>query len=191
MNNINELIERAHAQAKAMGWWDTERNIGELLMLIVSECGEALEAHRSGKRANLQGALPISELPSQTGDNTQSDFQALFKLYIKDTFEDELADIVIRIADYAGFMGYELHVPKKVELIRFVKNDNVGESLFGIVRSISSVRMLGVDSDETRLSAAVIGCFSLANMMNADLWKHIDLKLKYNLTRGKKHGKAY
>ena len=51
---INELIQVAHADAKAKGWWDEERNIGEALMLIVSECGEALEAHRNGRMGDLQ-----------------------------------------------------------------------------------------------------------------------------------------
>lgn len=46
---INELIAKAHGAAKAKGFWDKERNTSELLMLIVSECGEALEAHRKGK----------------------------------------------------------------------------------------------------------------------------------------------
>lgn len=27
---INELIQIAHADAKAKGWWDEERNLGEL-----------------------------------------------------------------------------------------------------------------------------------------------------------------
>lgn len=61
---INELIQVAHADAKAKGWWDEERNLGEALMLIVSECGEALEAHRNGRvitTAPLQPTgIPVS-----------------------------------------------------------------------------------------------------------------------------------
>src|SRR5690606_17972671 len=39
---------------KAKGFWDNERNIGELLMLVVSELGEAIEAHRKGFYGSTQ-----------------------------------------------------------------------------------------------------------------------------------------
>jgi len=42
---INELVERAHANAKEKGFWDEPRETGTLLMLIVSEVTEALDAH--------------------------------------------------------------------------------------------------------------------------------------------------
>lgn len=57
--NVNDLIQRAHGDAIKNGWWDEERNTGELLMLIVSECGEALEAHRSGK---VMATTPIQPI---------------------------------------------------------------------------------------------------------------------------------
>lgn len=43
---INELGKEAYQIAKNKGFWDKNRNIGELLMLTTSELGEALEAHR-------------------------------------------------------------------------------------------------------------------------------------------------
>lgn len=44
--DINTLIELAHENAKAKGFWDNKRNTGELLMLVVTELSEAMEAHR-------------------------------------------------------------------------------------------------------------------------------------------------
>lgn len=35
-----------HQLAVEKGFWDTPRNFGECLMLVVSELGEAIEAHR-------------------------------------------------------------------------------------------------------------------------------------------------
>ncbi len=46
MTTIKEWIEACHALAKYKGFWDQERNVGELLMLVVSELSEALEAYR-------------------------------------------------------------------------------------------------------------------------------------------------
>ncbi len=47
--NINTLCNLSHQNAKDKGFWDKERNIGELLMLITSELAEALEAHRKSR----------------------------------------------------------------------------------------------------------------------------------------------
>jgi NTP pyrophosphatase (non-canonical NTP hydrolase) len=43
---INEYIEVCHSIAKEKGWWDEERNDGELIALMHSELSEALEAMR-------------------------------------------------------------------------------------------------------------------------------------------------
>ena len=192
---IDELIKKAHAQAKSMGWWDEPRNTGELLMLIVSECGEALEAHRSGRMGDLQQFdARYPERNCQLSEEaSMSLFRNAFEDYIKVSFSDELADIVIRIADLAGAHVLSLPVPDKVEQLAGVfSHKNVGNALLGVVRSVSSVGNFdNTASDEERLAAAIIGVFSIAADHNIDLWRHIELKLAYNLTRGRKHGKAY
>jgi NTP pyrophosphatase (non-canonical NTP hydrolase) len=44
---IDWFIRTCHAIAKKKGWWDTERNDGELIALMHSELSEALEAMRN------------------------------------------------------------------------------------------------------------------------------------------------
>jgi NTP pyrophosphatase (non-canonical NTP hydrolase) len=51
--SINEMAEAVYDNAKKHGWWDTQRNIPELLCLIHSEVSEALEAYRNDDFANL------------------------------------------------------------------------------------------------------------------------------------------
>lgn len=43
---LNLHIELCHKAAKDKGFWDNERNVGEMLMLITTELAEAMEAHR-------------------------------------------------------------------------------------------------------------------------------------------------
>ena len=50
----NELSEICHAIAVEKGFWDEERNIGEALMLIVTELSEAMEAYRKQDYTNFR-----------------------------------------------------------------------------------------------------------------------------------------
>ena len=51
---INEMCEICHGIAKEKGFWDEERNIGEALMLIVTEVGEAMEGYRKENHENFR-----------------------------------------------------------------------------------------------------------------------------------------
>lgn len=46
---FNDTAERIHGTARAHGFWSEGRNMGEMLMLAVSELAEALESHRDGE----------------------------------------------------------------------------------------------------------------------------------------------
>ncbi|UGQ45100.1 nucleoside triphosphate pyrophosphohydrolase family protein [Massilia endophytica] len=83
------LNQQCHGAAVHAGWWNApatgrrlERNVGETLMLIVSEVAEGMEGHRKG--------LKDDKLPA------------------RDMLEVELADAVIRIFDLAGALGYDV-----------------------------------------------------------------------------------
>jgi NTP pyrophosphatase (non-canonical NTP hydrolase) len=101
---LNQSAQIIFQNNKAKGFWDNERNVGELLMLVTSELGEAMEAHRKG---NFTPDL-------LKGSNHT---QKAFKENIKDTFEDEIADAVIRLLDLSAGLGIDLewHIRSKVE----------------------------------------------------------------------------
>jgi len=80
---IGKLQEKVHRIAVEHGWWDNQRSTGEALMLIVTELAEAMEAYRIG--------------------NPQSDVIPGFS-----RLEEELADVIIRVLDFAGGTGLDL-----------------------------------------------------------------------------------
>ncbi len=55
--SLKELCQICHAVAVEKGFWDEKRNIGEALMLIVTELAEAMEAHRHQDDANFKEEL--------------------------------------------------------------------------------------------------------------------------------------
>lgn len=88
---INEMVEQAHANSKAKGWWDEQMGaeklradrviatIPEKLALIHSEVSEALEEYRHGRMNTT-----IREDGKPEG------------------FWTEIADILIRCGDLSG-----------------------------------------------------------------------------------------
>lgn len=97
---INELSRQIHQNAKDKGFYDNPRNIGEMLALIHSEVSEALECDRKKKT--------ISHDPDYVAGLEGERFKDSFERFIKDTFEDELADIMIRVMDLAEHKSVDL-----------------------------------------------------------------------------------
>jgi len=79
----DEMTTQVHENAKDKGWWESTRNDGETLCLIHAEVSEALEALRAGNLASMKAA-GFSQV------------------------EEELADVVIRIMDYAAGKGLDV-----------------------------------------------------------------------------------
>ena len=54
---IKQWCELCHSIAKEKGFWDQERNIGEALMLTVTELAEAMEGYRHQDHDNFREEL--------------------------------------------------------------------------------------------------------------------------------------
>ena len=116
---MEQLIKKAHEMAKEKGFWETERNVSELLMLIVSELAEALEALRKDHYADkgvVKDLLQDLEL-NKTDEEfviKALEFKVKFDEGVKSSFEDEIADVAIRLFDLCGGLGIDLQ--KHIEL---------------------------------------------------------------------------
>lgn len=115
--NINTLIELSHATAKEKGFWDSERNLPELLMLTVSELSEALEALRKEHKSSPD--IVTSLYNSYVEDPHPMDIETFkneFQNHVKNSFEDEIADTAIRLFDLCGGLGIDLetHILLKI-----------------------------------------------------------------------------
>ena len=194
--NLNDLAQQIHANAKAKGFWDEPRNTGEVFMLIVSELGEALEAHRIGKRVGESIDFGV------WGIMVDGHFKQSFEREVKDTFEDEISDVVIRILDWCAYKNIGVSVSDRLSDFQVSEYDRVGDVLMDVNQCLcmacTNQRSVDfVDSERNReaveecVNDALIICFKLADAQGFDLMRHIELKMKYNATRERLHGKKY
>jgi len=172
IEQLNELSKKAHETAVEQGFYDVLPTTEQSILLILSECSEALEADRKGRYVNIE--LFSRHLKTIS-------FKDSFEHDIKDTFEDELADICIRLLDYVGFKGYEIRKPKTPICFR-----NKFSFLFGVSEII-----INIMHDATNLHGALYSIIDYCMNNNINIAKHIELKMKYNKLREYKNGKAY
>jgi len=118
---LNELAKRIYENAKNKGFYDDNgaTNIGERLCLIHGEVSEALEADRKNNYCNLIAFLHRMEALHASYNNVpdaykEADFYTRFEKHVKNSFEDEMADIIIRVLDMCAFKGIDIE--KHIEL---------------------------------------------------------------------------
>lgn len=189
--NFNELARKAFENARQKGFHDVSYTDMHYLMLVVCELAEAVEADRNGKRAERK------EYERLVNECEELLRPHLFEMYIKDTVEDELADAVIRLLDYAGMKG--LMIPEDFvtkQNLELTMNSCWGKSLRYFLRTfaervyarcINELYESGKDNPEN----VVYNIFVIAELYEIDLIWFIREKMKYNETREVLHGKSY
>ena len=87
MSQIKELCREAHETAKEKGWYDKEVTVSDFISNTHAELSEAFEEYRAGR--------PLKEIRVDKNGKPEG-------------FPVELADDIIRIADFCGLHGIDL-----------------------------------------------------------------------------------
>lgn len=162
---LSEMAVQVH-HANAKWWKDLEtgaplnRNVGELLMLTVSELAEAMEGHRKN--------LADDKLPHRS------------------MIEVELADAVIRLLDICG----GLHLPvEDLEIRPEALSANVAENLLAITCVLTHAYQTYLFEPNNRIGftyyieEAIQTIEMLAEHLQLDVWAAYEEKMAYNSVR--------
>ena len=179
-STLTQLRGEAYKNAMEKGFHDEEYPDEHWLMLIVCEIAEAVEADRNDMK--MWRRSRGYEKAMKSGVKPEMAFEA----YVKDTVEDEIADVVIRILDYMGLKGVRIPDGMTYLVSRLQDKEVYGRSdfaaaIYPLVRTVDGWDVL-------RMLATVL---AFCKDREIDILKHVRLKMDYNKTRPRLHGKFY
>lgn len=183
--DLNKLRDHAYKTACEHGFHDKEHSDKHWLMLVISEIGEAINADRKNKHAD------IKYFKEHDAENSTA-FKYYFETCIKDTIEDELADIVIRLFDLAGLRNIDLKTVQRMYEANEHKDhqeffdDGFLSVMYSIVKCITNDT-----PTESKVCVCMISIICVAYHYHIDIFQHIEWKMRYNELRPRLNGKEY
>lgn len=198
MKNLNELSKRVHDNAVMHGWWNEQLSNEHYLMLIITEIAEMVEADRKGNDARIRHAEAQRRLPNKqkckyTEElnrvfyNDCTRFIEAFEKHIKDTIQDEMADVFIRLLDLAASLGIDFDKFTKMHYHRAFGRFSFTDNAFALTKGLCRENI----NIFKRIQFGVEYVKNWAIELGVDFEWHVKMKMKYNTTRPFKHGKRY
>lgn len=190
---LSKLQQQVWKIARSKGWHEKRFSPFHWLCLVMTELSEAVEADRKNRRAKTSDFEEVfckmkKEYHSETDSIVYKNFSLAYKTNfslaynqcIKDSVEEEFADIVIRLLDIAcEFYGEGMKwQDREVTVSTFC---TFSEKAFYFVRQI-------LDYDMAALSHSIAYMYQWAEQEGINLDKQIEWKMKYNEFRPYKHG---
>lgn len=177
IEQLKKWAKKIHNNAIKKGFYDRSNEKlfeNHQVYEIVKEIAEFHEAYKKGR-------LTPSDVYLQDYAEEIGKEKDLFDALVKDTYQDELADIVIRSLDYLEHKGDS----------QYIHDFNISDL------EITDYSISAICSDLSRsaldfnIGDLIIGVNYLSDLLNVDLLWHIEAKMAYNATREKLHGKNF
>lgn len=186
---LNTLKERTYKIAADHGFHNNIKPDIYWLGLVMSEAGEAINADRKVKYADVKEyEIYVSK---------EFSFSTLFEKYIKDSIEDEVADIVIRLLDFAGMKKYELAITQRehdiaAHSLSTIDKYTLSGFFFDLVGFLYEAFDIGFLATGVNNTICILAdCFKKITNNDKDLWWFVDKKMAYNEIRPMLNGKKY
>lgn len=182
--DLNKLRDQAYKSACEHGFHDETYSISHYLCLIISELMEAVEADRKRDHADMDA------YEKYEGRIT---FEENFVRHIKNTVEDELADACIRILDMFGAVNWysSTDINKVIDWLGSRPEDFPDSDFLFTEKIYSLVYDMTMTHSPIHMVLILKRIFILADSLGIDIERHIELKMQYNQSRPRLHGKKY
>jgi len=193
------LIEASHTLGKDRGFWEKEKDLREEILYILSNVGDIAKAVKKGRKAdwtNYEASINTLDRKEYL-DPKEIEFskKEYFKTYIKDSFEDEIANVILRITDIMG--GKKINITEvnpwiapceHTELNYFFRNVKPTEEFTGntprfLNEAIHICMFHSTEDKDYGLSHILFYLGSIIEFYDIDIEKHLIKKIEYNRTR--------
>ena len=106
--SLNELARQINQNARDHGFWEADRNFGEMIALAHSELSEALEEHRAGRPAEYHSHSKCPAVHPLKGGNFAPVEIKIIRSCKPEGVAVELADCIIRCLDTMHSLGVDI-----------------------------------------------------------------------------------
>lgn len=176
---LNRLRDEAYATACDKGFHDEKKSDEHHLMLVITEIAEAVQADRKGRRADRE------RYDYAVDRGMCNDIEECFERYIKNSIEDELADIVIRLLDFCGMKGIAFN--SRNDDFSFTRLTYKSKPFTDVMFDLCSM-ITGYDPNLEIIVRCVI---YYCEKHGIDILWHIEQKMEHNRTRPRMHNAKY
>lgn len=202
--NLNALAKTSYEIAKEKGWWDNPRDFDALSLLMVSEISEALEDYRANKPLNQMHYEEVRQFSEEArkrcGLHMYHEADGICECYVTHKkpcgIPSEIADFVIRVADYAWHIKFNLNKALKEARETRKPEPKYNSANFENALTYATYRTMQAfgawcrdeDTVPVDLAWALQPIFETCEVHKIDLEKAIEEKTAFNRTRPFKHG---
>ena len=177
--DLRKLSQEAFETAKAHGWHDEELPDETYLMLIMTEIAEAVQADRKRFHAN------VDDFKSET-DGLTSEYDDIwkyeFECYIKNSVEDELADIIIRCLDLAALRGVSLDGATDETQHFHVRDYGLDVLCYALCCHVTAIIPL-----RSKIAGVIAYTLAWCSCKGIDIGFFVEQKMRYNKLREFRH----
>lgn len=196
--NLNEFAREVHANARAHGWWDEERDPAEIIALIHSEWSEALEEYRAGRPMVWHECMDEGQAPEdrpvvceQCTDCYYYGKECKHRGKKPEGIAVELIDGCIRILDFAAHEKVSLKF-REIEPLQLTLPKLIADLHYCISVALNDVgkdgKIMEHEFIPEWMGAAVYEAFRYIRAQGIDPEKIMLEKHEYNKTRPYRHG---
>ena len=183
--DLNKLSNLAYNIACEHGFHDEEHSDEHYLMLVITEISEAVNADRKNNHADVEHFNKML-------DTEIIHWKTAFERCIKDSVEDEFADIIIRLLDFARVINMNIDISYNINYSKeYFDSFSFIEASYNLVQIIIDNNIIKELMEENTIYLALSFVIQWCKYLNIDLFQHIEWKMRYNELRPYKNDKKY